>query len=46
VIDCLETSAFALGVDVPVNVGVCFALKYRCSAALPWLDYWLLIIAD
>jgi hypothetical protein len=29
-----------------VNVGVCFAMNYRCSAALLWLDYWLLIIAD
>jgi hypothetical protein len=29
-----------------VNVGFRFALNYRCSAALLWLDYWLLIIAD
>jgi hypothetical protein len=25
---------------------IAFALNYRCSAALLWLDYWLLIIAD
>jgi hypothetical protein len=25
---------------------IAFTLSYRCSAALLWLDYWLLIIAD
>ncbi len=38
---CLETIlvfiVFCFCIDVPVNVEVCVALNYRCSAALLWL---------
>ncbi len=31
-------------VDVPVNIGVCVALIYRCSAALLWLVVLVVVI--